>query len=291
MPALLAGSNTFPVKKNIKHFEDKNMAQNISNLNYTAKTSSKPKVDVSIHKNPLTNNESSYAKVVRDTSLPADLIATVKEKENVPLDAASLLYTATLFKEACVKLLKQGRAVNLFDMGILYLTANGSIKTETPTASDVPDLSLGFTPSSFAKDAVKDIDVRVSGISNNSPVLAEFFDYDKSEYTTEFSASGIVDIQGSFLKLGGEDSGVWLAQATGDTGGYDSSSMIPVAKVVRNRPKCLTVKLPDTLQEGKKYYIVVRTSIGKNGSKQTKTIREGVSDVAVSIASSGGSSD
>ena len=67
--------------------------------------------------------------------------------------------------------------------------------------------------------------------------------------------------------------------------------MIPVAKVVRNRPKCLTVKLPDTLQEGKKYYIVVRTSIGKNGSKQTKTIREGVSDVAVSIASSGGSSD
>ena len=75
------------------------MAQNIRNLNYTAETSSKPKVDVSIHKNPLTNNESSYAKVVRDTSLPADLIATVKEKENVPLDAASLLYTATLFKE------------------------------------------------------------------------------------------------------------------------------------------------------------------------------------------------
>lgn len=176
-------------------------------------------------------------------------------------------------------------------MGILYLTANGSIKTENPTASDVPDLSIGFTPSTFAKDAVKNIDVRVSGITTTNPILNQFFDYDKGEFTTEFSASGIVDIQGSYLKLGGDDSGVWLAPATGDTGGYDSSSMIPVAKVVRNRPKCLTVKMPDTLVQGKKYFIVVRTNIAKNGITQIKTMREGVSDVPVSIGSSGGSSD
>lgn len=264
--------------------------ENVSNFDYKSESGKKGQVVVSVYKNPLTDDDSSYARVERNTSKPKELIGTVEEKGNVNLDTATLHYAGTLFKEACIKLLKQGYAINLFDMGILYLTVNGSIKTKKPTAADIPELKIGFSPSSFAKNAVKDVDIQLKLYPDNTPYIAQVFDFGKKEITNELTASGVIEIHGTSLKLGGEGSGVWLAPITNDEGDYDPKNMIPVTDIIHNLPGKLTVQLPDGLEAGKDYRIVIRTLLTKNSNKPGKTVKTGVYDEAVSIGS-GGSSD
>lgn len=258
------------------------MADNIEYFPYKSEPVNLHEVEVSIYKNPLTDNKSSFARIEREICRIDDVISTIKEKDNVPLDVATLRYAATLYKEAFIKLLRQGYSVDFFELGLLYITANGSITSDDPRRADIPQLGIGFTASAEAKAALKKIKVRIKK-NNDLPYITRFFDYTKNEYTTQLTAGGIVDIEGCFLKVAGVGSGVWLAPAGENKGEYDATKMVSVAAIIHTKPSLLTVQLPDGLESGVKYRFIVSTAIAKNRSRPTKTLRHGVSEGVVEV--------
>ena len=79
-------------------------------------------VNVTIHKNYLKDDDSTYAKVKRTTAGMNNIIATIL-KNSTLMDKASLVAAQILFKDAILDLLQQGYSVNLFELGTLYLSA------------------------------------------------------------------------------------------------------------------------------------------------------------------------
>ena len=71
-------------------------------------------VNVTIHKNYLKEDDSTYARVQRTTAGMNNVIATILTHTKV-FDEASLVATVMLFKTAILELLSQGISINLFE--------------------------------------------------------------------------------------------------------------------------------------------------------------------------------
>lgn len=246
-------------------------------------------VNVTLHKNHLMDDDSSFAKVKRNTANAANLIAVIKEMSSSKIDEGYLMYCAGLFKKAALMKLKQGEAVNIFDLGTIYRTACGSIKGSDPSASDVPEFSVGFTPSDLAKEAVKDITVNVAVKEETHPVINTVTDFATGQETHALTPGSAVSIKGERLRIAGESDtiGFYFAPET-ENGSYDMTNAVKVPVLVKNFPTELSFMLPAGLQEGKSYYLVIKTASGK-GAKVNKTIRTGVSSFTVTVGSSSSS--
>lgn len=60
-------------------------------------------------------------------------------------------------------------------MGILYIKPNGSIDSDTPGIEDVPKMTLSFTPSDIALEAVKDVTAGADISTTNEPILSALY--------------------------------------------------------------------------------------------------------------------
>lgn len=252
----------------------------------TVKTSydkSTKHVNVQVYENPFADDGSSYAKVMRNTSEASNLIADIVEKATSRFDEPQLMYAAGLFKSAILEKLAAGDAVNLFDLGTLYLTARGAITGDSPTAADIPELSVGFTPSSVTKDAVAEVEISVVQKTDATPAIDSVLDYTTGATDGTVTAGGAVSVYGQRLKTGGDGSGVWLVAADEDGSYDDEGESFEAALIVKNLPSELCIVLPDGLAEGGSYYIVVQTAL--SGSYVCKSLKTGVSGFAVTVGS------
>ena len=241
------------------------------------------KVNVTIHKNFLKEENCSFAKVSRNTVNAENLIAVIREMSSTRIDEGYLYYCAKLFKEAILKKLKEGAAVNLFDMGTLYLTANGNINGTNPSSVDIPHLSVGFTPSNEAKEAVKNVEINQTFIADTSPIINTFTDLYTTQSGTQITHSKSMQINGSRLKVAGESSGIFFVPVKDDNSmNENETTWIKVPVISKNLPSELQFFLPEELEIGKKYYIVIRTS-SSHGSRLTKKVRIGKSDTPIEI--------
>lgn len=246
-------------------------------------------VNVTLHKNYLKDDDSSFAKVKRNTASAENLIAVIKEMSASKIDEGYLMYCAGLFKKAILEKLRQGEAVNVFDLGTFFLTACGNIKGSVPSASDVPELSVGFTPSELVKAAVKDISVNLAVMEETSPVINTVTDYATGQETHSLTLGSAVSIKGDRLKIAGEPetTGFYFAPEA-ENGSFDMENAVRVPLLVKNYPTELSFMLPADLQAGKSYYLVIKTASGK-GTRVNKTIRTGVSSFTVTVGSSSSS--
>ena len=127
-------------------------------------------VNVTIHKNYFKQDDTNHARVQRTTAGMDNVIALVCDKSTL-FDKASLVAAQMLFKEAVLELLQQGRAVNLFELGTLYPCAQGSINSANPSPTEIPPLTLGFTPAQVSLEAVSKANVSMSQVAQTHPVI------------------------------------------------------------------------------------------------------------------------
>ena len=139
-------------------------------------------VNVTIHKNYLKDDDSTYAKVKRTTAGMNNIIATIL-KNSTLMDKASLVAAQILFKDAILDLLQQGYSVNLFELGTLYLSAQGNIENANPSIEEIPSLVLGFTPSEEALSAIKGTDVSMTQLEETNPVINQIEDLEETDWT------------------------------------------------------------------------------------------------------------
>lgn len=116
-----------------------------------------------VHKNSLTSDESSYARVERHTVDIEHIVASSDERDT-GVSKYTLLHCAYLIKDLVFENISQGNAVNVLDLGTLYLKSSGSIHSENPVVADIPEISVAFTPSKEACEAASK--VKVAGTVN-----------------------------------------------------------------------------------------------------------------------------
>lgn len=243
-------------------------------------------VNVTIHKNYLKEGDNSYAKVQRTTAGMDNVIATILNHTKV-FDEASLVATVMLFKEAILELLALGAAINLFELGTLYPCAQGNIPSSNPNISEIPNLSLGFTPSQEALKAVSKADISMAKPEETLPQISRIEDLSTHKTDCTITAGQPVRITGRNLRIAGDEEQVGLYFAPQNDNGKINDNEAEWLKIddssfFKNTHTYQELILPATLESGKSYFIVIRTASG-HSKTINKTIKEMIYDIPVKV--------
>lgn len=255
----------------------------------TNHSDSEKRVSATFHKNCMLDGDKKYATVKRNTATLENVIATVK-KNNPLLSETVIRMMATEFKIAFLQKLQAGEAVNIFDLGIVYLTSRGSIDAQDPTINDVPGIGIGFIASKEAKESVSGIFVDAVSAENTVPAIRQFTDLFTGQSGGKATEGMPVRISGDRLKIAGDGgrTGVFFAPVLEDgTMGSDESVWVKASHVFQNMPKNVSLILPPELKAGTSWFVVIRTS-SSHGNKKIKSVRESVSALPLSVVSAAG---
>ena len=237
-------------------------------------------VNVSFHQSSLAA-DSSYARIQRNTACMGNVVSKILETNSI-LDRETLLYAGGLFRNAYISLLKNGKAVDILELGTMYIKAKSGIDTATPSITDVPELTVAFTPSSLATQAVKDLTAGADITCEIKPVIEGFFNLTANSSSYNISSGDTVRLTGDRLKISGSDTAAGIYLIPCDSEGIykeDGSDWIRIdsGRIIDNKPSVLAFNLPDTLASGS-YRIGVRTCFGSGNGATLKTPRTGISE-------------
>ena len=163
-------------------------------------------VNVTIHASKLAKGSGSYAKVQRNTAYIGNIVERVSKNAVIPGGTETLLYVAGLLRDGILSLLSEGKAVDLLEMGILYLKPQKGMESTNPEISDVPSMTLGFTPSIKAIEAVKNITVGADITKSNLPMPKTLLDLHTKTLGVDICFSGTLRRRGGlpngWIRLG-----------------------------------------------------------------------------------------
>lgn len=241
----------------------------MSNTTVIEYSDSDGKGTVTLVANPFEKGGKYFAKFDRTTINTDHLIARIQKKE-VGTNAIVAKHIASMFKAEILEALSRGEAVNIFDLGTLYITTSGKIHGDTPETATIPGFQVKFTASKVTNDAVSALGIKKIVISDSTPAIDRMTDlYTNSEGTT-FTSGKAVRIEGSRLKISGDEGGIFFTPAT-ELGKPDSdqSKWIKASSQIRNLSKTLEFFLPQELLPDISYIIVLKTncSTGKTARK------------------------
>lgn len=243
-------------------------------------------VSVSLHANPFAKDENSQY-IVNATRRTVDLnnlIAGLAES-NTGVDVAMVRHSAELLKREIISKLQSGKAVNVLDLGTLYIGAAGTMSKSDVTTGTVPGFEVRFTPSKDVKSAVTDMEVDKIVMNDPAPVIAEILSLPDKKTDGNLTAGKMVRITGSHLKLISDQSAVYFVPFDESNNLVtDESRWVTVSSVLitRNLPGTLEFFLPE-LEADTSYKIAVRSYENANG-KDRKTPVTGISSIAVKLA-------
>ena len=207
-------------------------------------------VNVTMHKAMFSSEDVIYAKVHRETALMGNIVDKIYDKNKV-FDRETLLYVAGLFKNGILALLSEGKAVDMLQLGVLYLKPNGTVVTK-----------------------------------NNEPEISYLFDMHKEAKTDAVSKGYTLKIKGDRLKIAGDEAETGLFFAPCDAEGKkeeDRANCVHIrpSPSMENTAKTVCVNLPAYMKEGT-YRLIVCTAFGA-GKRLNKSIREGIYANVVTI--------
>lgn len=231
----------------------------------------KAHVGISFHKSYLTGKE--YGKIDRRTVTIRNLIASITENRHVGISKVMLDLAAELLKDEMLEYLGRGFAINMFDLGVLYITVRGEISRDMKPTELAEHIQLAFTPSKMAEAKVQDFIVQKINVKPSSRYIESVIDLtnDESAYLTAGMYTGV---RGAGLKLGEENSGVYLAPVI-DGVMQSSEQWIKIKRISRNEPKNVEFLFPKCVGLFK---IVIETNLSVSG-KPMKSIVRIISDV------------
>lgn len=216
------------------------------------------KVSVSVHKSTLGEN-SFVGHVSRNTVNIDNLINSICEKVPTYDRYACKRFIKDLKAEVIANL-SHGKAVNLFDLGTLYLALSGSMKGVPKNVSDVTSLTVKYSASKEVLDSVQNVEIDKIVLSDSSPAISAIECKWKDVEAKTMIAGKILRITGAKLKLEGENSGVFFAPVLENgEASADEATWLKTPMVSINLPKSLEVYVPDEVEDGKQYAVVIKT--------------------------------
>lgn len=235
-------------------------------------------LSVTLHSGGFTKNGDHYARVTRNTVTLENIIADIIS-ENRGLDPYMIQHSATLLQQQILKQLRQGKCVNILDLGVLYIAMKGAIKGDKPAASDLPAFLVKFTPSQLTNEAVENLVVDKIVISDTSPQISIITNQWTSEENTSISMGKTCKITGNRLKLGGDEYFIRLYQCDEDGNIFSESDFLEIdkSKIIKNTSGELNFYTPEVLIADARYKIRISTMyLSTKQSRKTPVYTESI---------------
>ena len=237
---------------------------------------------ITLYANRLNERRIFYGKFERNTIDTNTLIARI-QKRKAGTNELALQQTAGFLKEEILEALSRGESVNVLDLGTMYLSINGKYNGKTFDSGEKQLFAAKFTPSQLANSAISKVGIKEISVADNSPVITSVTNVITDKTDGMLTKGKSVHIKGERLKIGGEKGGVFLCPLNENKEPVqDESSWIPCTVITWNTAKNLEFFLPDELESGAEYKILLRTYYRKK-DEFSKSAREVFSEV-VTIA-------
>lgn len=234
------------------------------------------RVSVKLQKNQFAKDgtENYYGKVERFTYSTQNLLDAMSDA--VPLvDLGTVTSVLNAYANTVLKVLAAGNAVKFGELGTFYIAGKGTVEN----GNEKPKLTVKFSATQILKDAVQNVEIASSEYVAPSGVIASVTDVSTGKTDGTLTVNGSVLLEGSSLKVGGDDSGIWFASV--DENGSISSDESTWTKVesalVYNLPSKLLFALPQSLSIGR-YKIIVRTRYAGKSGYERKYLVEAISE-------------
>jgi len=227
---------------------------------------------ITLYTNPFGNGSQYYGKFERNTITTETLIARIQKKK-AGTNELAVQQIAGFLKQEILEALEKGEAVNLLDLGTMYIVPNGKFNGTTLQNGTKPTFGVRFTPSQQTQSTVENLQIKDIRIAEVSPVINKITDMFTSGSDNNLSAGKSVLLEGQRLKVSGQGSGVFLCPVYEDnTVETDESQFINCPVITKNTNKNLEFYIPDDT-EGT-YCILVKTYYSSNvsNSKNAKTV-------------------
>jgi nucleoid DNA-binding protein len=229
---------------------------------------------LTLYANPFGTGKKFYGRFERDVLSMENLVSRVQQK-NPGADEIIINTAISYIKREILAALKEGKAVNLMDLGELYIGASGSVASDS--ASDVQDLNLcvKFSASQILKDSIANVTIGKVVLSDTAPAINKIFNWFTGQESTALTAGKNVVLEGKRLKLGSDENcGLFLAAA--DEKGEvsdDEATWLDCTELVRvNTPKKIDFYLPDAATTGSAYRIVIKSNYVNGTTKRKEPV-------------------
>ena len=179
------------------------------------------------------------------------------------------------YANTVLKVLAAGNAVKFGELGTFYIAGKGTVES----GNGKPKLTVKFSATQTLRDAVQNVEIASSEYVAPSGMITNVTDVATGKADGSLTSGGSVLVEGSSLKVGGENSGIWFAPVT-ESGEINSDESLWIkveSALIYNQPSKLLFALPQSLSDSK-YKIVVRTRYAGKSGYERKYLVEAVSE-------------
>ncbi len=235
------------------------------------------RVSVKLQKNNFAKDgsENFWGKVERYTYSTQNILDAMAE--SVPLvDLGTVTSVLNAYANTVLKVLASGNAVKFGELGTFYIAGKGAVDS----TSGKPALTVKFSATPVLKDAVQNVEIASSGYVEPSGTISLVTDIATGKTDGTLTSGTSVLVEGSNLRVGGEDSGIWFAPVT-ESGNLsdDESQWVKVeSALVYNLPSKLLFSIPQGLAKGR-YRIVHRTRFTTKAGYERKNLVRTISEL------------
>ena len=228
-----------------------------------------------LFKNHLGKGNSYYGRFDRKTVSTRTLIARIQARK-AGTNELNVQEIAGFLKEEILAALRNGEAVNVMDLGTMFISARGTSDGGSLVTRDGDSpLKVRFTPSRLVQETVGNIRVTDIRTADEGMSIASVTDRFTGEENGTVSRGKEVTLRGRLLKLGGEGCGVFLCPLGGDGKPADDEALwLECPVITENSSGRLSFYVPDGAEDGGKYRLLVRTKYSRTKGKPLGFMRE-----------------
>lgn len=233
---------------------------------------------IRLFKNYLGKDSASgyYGRFDRKTVNTRTLIARIQARK-AGTNELNVQEVAGFLKEEILTALRNGEAVNVMDLGTLFIAPKGKFNGSSFVTKDGSrPLQVKFTPSRLTQETMENILVTDISTADEGIKILSVTDRFTGLKDSVVSVGREVSIRGKLLKLSNEGvGGVFFCPVDDDGNPVDDSSLWQECSVVtENTSGRLSVYVPGGLEEGHRYRILVRTDFSPRKGKKLGFVRE-----------------
>lgn len=230
-------------------------------------------VDVTLHKNSLTNDESYFGVVEKNKVTFNNIIAEIA-KNNKGIDPHLVQYAGIIIQKEIIKMLKQGKTVNLLDLVTICPKINCNVKNKNEVKSK-SKMTIKVSPTKFVKESVSSINVKNVVYHDPNPEIEQIIDLSTKKFVSKLKNESLLKITGRKLKLGKNNSGIYFVKVDNNGRFLEKESnwiKVEEESIFLNIPTELNFLAPKSLELNTNYKILIKTSYLKNGKTRKKAV-------------------
>ena len=156
---------------------------------------------LTLYANPFGTGKKFYGRFERDVLSMENLVSRIQEK-NPGADEIIINTGISYIKREILAALKEGKAVNLLDLGELYVGASGSVADDSAREVSELTLTIKFSASQVLKDSISNVSIGNVVFSNTAPAISKIFNWYTGEESTTLTAVRTLFLRAKGSSLG-----------------------------------------------------------------------------------------